>query len=322
MDGQTGRIISDHYKIDLPTKHADLKGGSKHASASAAGMYGCLAIKCSEDCCMDDGKGKGKLKIFSGVKAPESVEVKPNDNFYDDGVRDELLMELITSKQMQTSKRSYDANRKHLYEVSDDPFFSMENSQVSDSNHSTSVHNVDRSFLVNNVSVDLPSLGTVTRSVAETVCNIVLYGARNGAGECQPCKGMLVIVGSEQQFNDFGYVQGMNKFKGEDIKVSEWKDHQETILSCFLQDLGLFVDGQTGKILADHYKVDLQTRYADRGGGSKHVSASGIGMKGCLAIKCSEDCCMADGKGKNQLKIFSGVKTPVNVDVKPTENEY
>jgi len=80
------------------------------------------------------------------------------------------------------------------------------------------------------------------------------------------------------------------------------------------------VDGKTGKIIADHYKVDLPTRKADHNGGSKHVSASAAGMNGCLSIKCSEDCCMADGKGKEKLKIFSGVKMPVSVDVTPTEN--
>ena len=29
---------------------------------------------------------------------------------------------------------------------------------------------------------------------------------------------------------------------------------------------------------------------------------------------------MADGKGKGQLKIFSGVKTPMSVDVQPNPN--
>merc|ERR1712038_373425 len=226
---------------------------------------------------------------------------------YDDGVRVEPVMEPM-------SKSSNDTNRKRFYEVSDDPFFSKEH--VQESNTPSSRH----SFLVNGVSVDLPVSGTVTQSVAETVCDIVLHGARNGSGERQACKGMIVIVGSKQQFDDFGYVQGMNKFDGQDINVAAWQDNQEAILSCFLQDLGLFVDGSTVKILADHYKVDLQTRHADHGGGSKHVSASAIGMKGCLAIKCSEDCCMFDGKGKGQLKIFSGVKTPVNVNVNPNDD--
>ena len=62
----------------------------------------------------------------------------------------------------------------------------------------------------NCTSIDLPALGTLTRQVAQAVCNLVLYGARNGAGEQQACKGMIVIVGSEDQFKKFGYV-GMSK---------------------------------------------------------------------------------------------------------------
>lgn len=175
-------------------------------------------------------------------------------------------------------------------------------------------------FLANGVVLDLPKLyvSNITRSIAEAVCDLVLYAARNGAGERQPCKGMLVLVGSQDQFETFGYVQGVNKFEGQDICVQDWKENKNYVLSCFLQDLGMFVDGQTGKILADSYKVDMITREADHHGGSKHVSASAAGMNGCLAIKCSEDCCMADGRGKEDLKLFSGTKTPVSVPVAPS----
>ena len=173
----------------------------------------------------------------------------------------------------------------------------------------------ENQFLVNQTIIDLPTSGSVTRRIAEAVCDLIIYGARHGAGESQECKGMIVLAGSQDQFKDFGYVQGNNKFEGKDIYVQNWRDSKSFVLNCFLQDLGIFIDGSTGKILADRYKVDLRTRDADQNGGSKHVSASAAGKEGCLAIKCSEDCCLLDGVGKGELKVFSGTKTPTNVPV-------
>jgi len=172
-------------------------------------------------------------------------------------------------------------------------------------------------FLTNGEVIDLPPSGNITRPIAEAVCELILHAARNGSGEKQPCKGMLVLVGSENQFQDFGYVQGTNKFDTKEMFVQDWKENEAYILGCFLQDLAMFVDGQSGKILADWYKVDLPTRDADHNGGSKHVSASAAGMNGCLAIKCSEDCCLVDGRGKGTLKVFSNDKIPCKVPVAP-----
>ena len=65
--------------IDLPTRppFADQNGGTGHMNASAAGLKGCLAIKCSEDICLTDGKGKGNMKVFSGTREPTYVPVHP-----------------------------------------------------------------------------------------------------------------------------------------------------------------------------------------------------------------------------------------------------
>jgi len=199
--------------------------------------------------------------------------------------------------------------------ILEDPFF-----KSSEPKKRSTIDLADNQFLANCQAIDLPSSGTVAQDIAKDVCDLVLFGARDGAGERQECKGMIVIVGSKEQYEKYGYIQGTNKFEGKDIYVKDWKKNQEFVLTCFLQDLGLFVEGTTGKILADHYKVDLYTRDADHNGGSKHVSASAIGMKGCLAIKCSEDCCMSNGRGKGELKVFPGTKLPVSVDVKPNAN--
>jgi len=137
---------------------------------------------------------------------------------------------------------------------------------------------------------------------------------------------MTVIVGSyDKHFdsNAVGYVpeNKINKFANINITVEDWKAHKSDIFECFLQDLGLFVDGKTGKILANQFKVDLPTRNVDQGGGSKHMAASAAGMNGCLAVKCSEDCCLVDGNGKGDLKVFSGTKIPTDVPVIST-TEY
>ena len=47
-------------------------------------MKGCLAIKCSDDCCMNNGRGKAELKVFSGTNLPISVDMKPNTNHEDE----------------------------------------------------------------------------------------------------------------------------------------------------------------------------------------------------------------------------------------------
>ena len=177
----------------------------------------------------------------------------------------------------------------------------------------------ENEFLINGIIIDLPDCEHYSKDVANACGDAILHGARIGVGERQPAKGMLVLVGSEKQFKDIGYAGKRNKFKHENICIQDWRDgeNESFILSCFASDLALFVEGKTGKILADQYTVDLPTRFADQSGGTKHKNSSAAGMKGLLAIKCSEDCCSNDGIGKDNLKIFSGRKEPILVPVPP-----
>ena len=177
----------------------------------------------------------------------------------------------------------------------------------------------ENEFLINGITIDLPNSEHFNQDVANACGEAILHGARIGVGERQLAKGMLVLVGSEKQFEDIGYAGERNKFKYENICIQDWRDgeNESFILSCFASDLALFVEGKTGRILADQYTVDLPTRQADQGGGTKHKNSSAAGMKGLLAIKCSEDCCSNDGIGKDNLKIFSGRKEPILVPVPP-----
>jgi len=177
----------------------------------------------------------------------------------------------------------------------------------------------ENEFLINGIIIHLPDSEHYSQDVANACGDAILHGARIGVGERQPAKGMLVLVGSEKQFKDIGYAGKRNKFKHENICIQDWRvgENESFILSCFASDLALFVEGKTGRILADQYTVDLPTRFADQGGGTKHKNSSAAGMKGLLAIKCSEDCCSNDGIGKDHLKIFSGRKEPILVPVPP-----
>ena len=69
VDGETSFIVSDSFFIELSTRNADKHGGGRH-NASAGGEEVFLAIKCSEDSCATDGRGKKKLKVFPGTKMP------------------------------------------------------------------------------------------------------------------------------------------------------------------------------------------------------------------------------------------------------------
>ena len=174
-------------------------------------------------------------------------------------------------------------------------------------------------FRVNGVIIDLPNEGEViTRSVAEATSELLLYFARYGVGENLAAKGMLVVVGSDEHYNNIGYIDkdGINRFNDKDVFVVDWKKSEHDIKSCFVQDEALFINGKTGRIMAEKYKVDLLTRNADQNGGTGHKSASAAGAEGCVAFKCSEDSCATDGTGKGELKIFSGIKEPVKVLIK------
>ena len=72
IDGKSGKCLDDLFGLQLRTQDADQNGGLGHKNASAAGMYGCLAIKCSADDCICDGKGKGYLKVPFPVRRMQS----------------------------------------------------------------------------------------------------------------------------------------------------------------------------------------------------------------------------------------------------------
>ena len=158
----------------------------------------------------------------------------------------------------------------------------------------------------------------VTRAVAEATCQLLLDVARNGVGETTAAKGMLIVIGSEEHLKDVGYCDKdkINKFDSKDVSILDWKKAERDIKPCFMQDEALFINGKTGLIMAEKYKIDIPTRYADQNGGTGHKSASAVGAEGCLAMKCSEDSCVTDGTGKGELKIFSGTKEPIKVPIK------
>jgi len=147
--------------------------------------------------------------------------------------------------------------------------------------------------LANGVLMNLPD--SATRLVTECILELLFEGARNGVGEGTKAKGMLVFIGSPDDFENLGYVDEQKKiFENKEIPVQKWKEFKAMILPCFVKDGALFIDGQTGFIKADGFVIDIPTRNADKGGGTGHRNASAVGATGCLAIKCSEDSCMND----------------------------
>ena len=177
-------------------------------------------------------------------------------------------------------------------------------------------------FRVNGVILDLPNGGEIVdQSVAEATCELLLDVARNGIGERTFAKGMFIIIGSEEHYNDIGYTakDGINRFNAKDVSILDCKKAEHHIKSCFVQDEAVFINGKTGRIMADKYTVNISTRDADHNGGSRHKNASAAGMEGCLAFKCSEDSCAIDGTGKGELEIFSGTKEPVKVQITPVK---
>ena len=172
--------------------------------------------------------------------------------------------------------------------------------------------------LVNGVLIDLPADKAI-KSVAESVFELIFEAARNGVGEKKEASGMIVVIGSPDDFDKVGYCdKRKNIFEGKSIDVRDWQEFKELILPCFVKDGALYIDGETGRIMADGFIVELPTRNADQGGGTGHRNASAVGGYGCLAIKCSEDCCATDGKGKKDLKVFSGTKEPTMIPVAPS----
>ena len=174
----------------------------------------------------------------------------------------------------------------------------------------------EKQCLANGILIDLPD--KVDRSVAEGTFELLFEAARYGVGEITQAKGMLIVIGCLDDFKKIGYWdKGMNTFEGTRIDVREWKSFKERILPCFVKDGAFCIDGETGFIVSDSFFIDLSTRNADKNGGTGHRNASAAGEEGFLAIKCSEDSCATDGRGKKKLKVFPGTKVPTMVPVKP-----
>ena len=66
IDGATGRILADKYKI---------KGAAKRQSevASAIAQKGFFAVRFSADCFLPGGRQDGHLQAFPGTSAPVSL---------------------------------------------------------------------------------------------------------------------------------------------------------------------------------------------------------------------------------------------------------
>ena len=150
---------------------------------------------------------------------------------------------------------------------------------------------------------------------------MVLDVARNGVGEKTPAKGMLIIAGETSRLMELGSLPKRNKFKAEEISVlSMDSEDKGFVYESFIQDGAMIIDGQTGRIISSGYRV-ASVEIGHDGGGLKHKAASAIAQTGpCLAIKCSEDCCVVDGGGKGDLKVFPAVREPTNVPVPPLAN--
>ena len=195
------------------------------------------------------------------------------------------------------------------------PYFTLDSSKMKENKPIIVKPN---QFAINSHVIDLPENGKVDQTVATKVCEFVLHAAQNGFGEKQPAKGILVVVGSDEDFDAVGFCKVKhNKFEGRDCNIHEWMDLGDFILGCCGQDGSIFINGMNGNIIAECCIIDLSIRDADQTGGTGHMNASAAGMKGCLAIKCPEDSCLTDGQGKGDMKVFSGTKDPTHVPVEP-----
>ena len=173
------------------------------------------------------------------------------------------------------------------------------------------------SVLVNGISISLPKSRTILNYVVKKSFDLILHVARNGVGEGIHSTGLIVIIGSQADFENeqFGYCCSKHIFHYEEITVDKWCSKKEDILLFFIADGAMFINGETGKILGVRFIVQLDTTEADHKGGTAHIHASAAGMYGCLVIKCSVDDCLTDGKGKGCLKVFSGTKDYLEVPI-------
>ena len=81
----------------------------------------------------------------------------------------------------------------------------------------------------------------------------------------------------------------MNKFKGNNVFVKDWKEHSRFLFPSFVQDGGMIIDCASGKCLGDQFSFQLFTEDADQNGGLGHKIASAAGMYECVAMQCSVD---------------------------------
>ena len=170
-------------------------------------------------------------------------------------------------------------------------------------------------IMINGVRIIIPP--KVLPSVAKNALELALHVALNGIGEGTKAKGFMIVLASKDDYEDpnFGYGNEDNKFKGNNVFVKDWKQKQRFLVSSFVQDGAMIIDGATGRFQSDLFNFQLNTQDADQNGGLGHKTASAAGDCGCVAIKCSADDCLADGVGKGYLKVFSGTKEATKVPI-------
>ena len=175
----------------------------------------------------------------------------------------------------------------------------------------------DDEIMINGVRIRIPQ--KVVPSIAKDALELALHAARKGTGEGTKAIGFMIVLTSKADFEDpnFGYIpdNGINKFKGNDAFVKDWKDKSRYLVSCFVQDAAMVIDGKSGRFLGEHFRFQLKTQDADQDGGIGYVTASAAGDYGCVAIKCSADHCLSDGVGRGYLKVFPGTKEATEVPI-------
>ena len=170
-------------------------------------------------------------------------------------------------------------------------------------------------IVINGVRIRIPP--KVDPSIVKDALEFALHVARNGTGEETKAIGFMIVLASKADYEDpnFGYGSKINKFKGNDVFVKDWEEHSRFLLSSFVQDGAMIIDGKYGRFLGDHYCFELKTQGADQNGGLGYKTASAVGEYGLVAIKCSADDCLSDGVGKGYLKVFSGTKIAIKIPI-------
>ena len=89
----------------------------------------------------------------------------------------------------------------------------------------------------------------------------------------------------------------------------------------FTKDGALFIDGESGKIMADGYFIDLRHRDADQNGGSGHKKAMHLlqVLKVALQSNALRTVVSLTEKERGNLNIFPGTREPTKVPVRPAK---